>query len=85
MKMVYLVWNQLTCSLSKLRFSSSPSKKSGAIIAITAIIDGEESLTLQEPAKYSLVGSLCCLCSVRDVSVLLGVLLVPSERAVTAF
>lgn len=66
----------LWCSMSKLRFSSSPSKKSGAIIAITAIIDGEESLILQEPEKYSPLGCLCLVCG---VSPLLGVLLAPCE------
>lgn len=62
--------------MSKLRFSSSPSKKSGAIIAITATIDGEVSLILQEPEKYSPLG---CLCLVYGVSLLLGVLLAPCE------
>lgn len=67
---VYLVGNQLTClwcSPSKLRFSSSPSKRSGAI---TTIIDGKESLMLLEPVKYSLIVEallfvwfVACLCS----------------------
>jgi len=82
METVFSMESCFWCSFLKLRFSSSHSKKSGAI---TAIIDGDESLTLQEPAKYSPMGSLCCLCLVQAVSVLPGVLLVPSERAVTAF
>lgn len=68
---IYLAWNQ--SQKITPRSSGSPHGPSKSP-ELTAAVDGEGSLVLQEPEKHSMKGSICCLYLFSDVSVLFGVL-----------